>query len=214
MSFVFKAIPCLENPLKAGSFEAVRQRAVSYSFAFSTDRSGEPIEGGSVCFAWNKAGLYVAAELEDSELIAQNHHDEQLHYQFGDVFELFIKPANDTYYWEMYATPLGNKSTLFFPRSREGMGVLDFLNQHSFHGLEVSAQKTSKGWNAQMWIPVEQLTALGAEWGSGSEWRIFCGRYNYNSPTLKDPELSMVPPLSATNYHLVDEYAILQFCDD
>jgi len=210
--FVFEAIQCLENPLEAGLFDEVRNRAAAYPLAFSADRTGAPSEGGSVGFAWNEAGFHVAAELEDSMLVSENRRDEQLHYEFGDVFELFIKPANDTYYWEMYATPFGNKTTLFFPREREGMDTDDFLNAHGFHGLEVAAEKTSKGWNAQMWVPAEQLTALGAGWGPGSQWRVFCGRYNYNHPDLKDPELSMVPPLSATNYHLVGEYATLRFC--
>jgi len=199
--------------MKAGLFDEVRRRVVAYPLTFSTDRKGAPVEGGSVSFAWNKAGFYVAAELEDSLLVSENRRDEQLHYEFGDVFELFIKPANDTYYWEMYATPFGNKSTLFFPRERQGMEVGDFLNAHNFQGLEVSAQKTSKGWNAQMWVPAEQLTALGGAWGPGSAWRVLCGRYNYSGSDLKDPELSMVPPLSVTNYHLVDEYALLCFCE-
>ena len=73
-------------------------------------------EGASVRFGWNAAGLYVSAELEDSCLISTNRADEQLHFETWDVLELFIKPADDFYYWEMYATPFGNKSTLFFPR--------------------------------------------------------------------------------------------------
>ncbi len=209
---VFEAIHTLHNPLEAGLYNEIRSRAVSYPFAFSTDREGSPVEGGSVCFAWNKEGFYVAAELEDSFLISENRSDEQLHYEFGDLLELFMKPADDTYYWEMYATAFGNKSTLFFPRNRTGMDVDGFLHAHPFQGLEVSVEKTSKGWNAQMWVPAEQLKALGMGWGSGSRWRVFCGRYNYDSAELKDPKLSMVPSASKTNYHLTNEYAVLRFC--
>jgi hypothetical protein len=183
-----------------------------YALACSGEQSGVPAEGGSVSFAWDEHGLYVFAELEDSCVIAQNQEDEQLHYMFGDVFELFVKPLNDSYYWEMYAVPSGNKSTLFFPRDRSGMEVENFLQDHDFRSLEVSTEKTSNGWKARMFVPVEQLTAFGAGWGDGTEWTVLCGRYNYNSEDLIDPELSMAPALSATNYHLTNEYARLKLC--
>ena len=181
----------------------------AYALAYSRDREGLPREGGCVRFAWSDAGLHVLAELEDSNPIALNRQDEQLHYETGDVFELFVKPLAEPYYWEMYGTPAGNKSTLFFPADRAGMELDDFLHGHRFQSLEVSVQETALGWNAHMFVPAGQLTALGVGWGIGAEWTVFCGRYNYNSADLADPELSMVPPLSATNYHLVDEYALL-----
>jgi len=207
-------------------FEAARHPRFGspYPLVYSRDKDGAPQEGGQVCFAWDEAGLYVFAELEDSCIIAQNRKDEQLHYEHGDVFELFVKPLNDSYYWEMYATPNGNKSTLFFPRDRSGMELNDFLHGHKFQALEVSVEETSirlrqeasarqEGWNAQLFVPAAQLTALGAGWGDGTEWTVFCGRYNYNSEDLSDPELSMAPPLSATNYHLTNEYACLTLCE-
>lgn len=206
-------------------FEAARHPAFgpAYLFSYSTDCEGAPKEGATVRFAWDESGLYVSAELEDSFLIQKNRDDEQLHYETGDLFELFVKPLNDTYYWEMYSTPFGNKTTLFFPRDRDGLTLDDFLNAHDFQCLEVTsiefskpwknnrveAQPPSKGWKTQLFVPAAQLTALGAGWGDGTEWTVFCGRYNYNSEDLVDPELSMAPALSATNYHLTNEYARL-----
>lgn len=181
----------------------------AYPLAFSTDRAGGPQEGASVRFAWDESGLFVLAELEDSVLIQKNRKDEQLHFETGDVFELFVKPQNASYYWEMYATPFGNKTTLFFPCGRDGVTTDEHLRAHSFQGLEVSSEKTFKGWKTQMFVPAAQLTALGAGWGDETEWTVFCGRYNYNSEDLADLELSMAPALSATSYHLVDEYARL-----
>lgn len=182
-----------------------------YSLAYSRDKGGAPKEGGDVRFGWDETGLYVIAELEDSCIIAQNRRDEQLHYEHGDVFELFVKPLHESYYWEMYAVPSGNKSTLFFPSARTGREDPNVhLKGHDFHSLEVSVEETAKGWSAQMFVPATQLTALGAGWGDGTVWTVFCGRYNYNTEDLADPELSMAPPLSATNYHLTDEYARLR----
>jgi len=193
-------------------FEAERHPRCGspYPLAYSRDKGGIPQEGGLVRFGWDETGLYISADLEDSCIIVQNRQDEQLHYEHGDVFELFVKPLNEPYYWEMYAVPSGNKATLFFPRNRAGKGLNDFLHGHAFRSLEVSVEETDKGWNARMFVPAAQLTALGAGWGDGTDWTVFCGRYNYNSEDLADPELSMAPPLSATNYHLTDEYARLR----
>lgn len=195
-------------------FEAARFPAYgpSYPFAYSTDCDGTPQERASVRFAWDESGLHVAAELEDSCLIAINRKDEQLHYECGDVLELFVKPLNEPYKWEMYATPFGNKSTLFFPAWPSELTSMEGLLDHDFRGLEISVETTPGGWNARMFVPASQLTALGAGWGDGTEWTVFCGRYNCNSEDLADPELSMTPALSATNYHLIDEYAQLKLC--
>lgn len=186
------------------------QQARGYKLAYSLDIDGLPREGAEVRFAWNQQGLYVQAVLEDSFVVAVDRRNEQLHFETGDVFELFVKPLEDDYYWEMYATPFGNRSTLFFPREREGMTVDDFLTQHSYHALEVAAEMTSTGWLAQLFVPAEQLRALGADWGAATQWTVLCGRYNYSDEALEDPELSMLPPVSKTNYHLSAEYAMLQ----
>jgi hypothetical protein len=189
------------------------QQARAYGLAYSLDIGGMPREGAEVRFAWNRQGLYVHAVLEDSFVVAMDRRNEQLHFKSGDVFELFVKPLDDDYYWEMYATPFGNRSTLFFPREREGMTVDDFLTRHAYHALEVSADMTSTGWQTQMFVPARQLTAAGAHWGAGTEWTVLCGRYNYNNEALEDPELSMLPPVLTTNYHLTAEYAVLKFED-
>lgn len=185
-----------------------------HAFSYSLDVGGMPVEAAEVRFAWNGQGLYVHAELEDSYVVAVNRRDEQFHFKTGDVFELFVKPLHDDYYWEMYATPFGNSSTLFFPREREGMTVNDFLTNHSQHGLDVSAEKTPTGWVAELFVPAAQLSAPGQPWGPSGEWTVLCGRYNYNNDELENPELSMFPPVSATNYHLTAEYAVLNFNAD
>ncbi len=191
----------------------VWDKAPGYRLALSQDCSGVLYEGGEVRFAWNERGLVVRAELEDSCLIAINRQDEQLHYLCGDVFELFVKPLNEPYKWEMYATPAGNKATLFFPTWPTELSPEEGLLDHDFRGLGVWVEETSIGWTAQMFVPSEQLTALGAVWGSESEWTIFCGRYNCNTEDLKNPEMSMAPALSKTNYHLGEEYAVLEFLE-
>jgi hypothetical protein len=182
----------------------------AYPLVFSRDREGSPKEGAQVRFGWDERGLHVFVEMEDSCLVAQNREDEQLHYASGDVFELFIKPLNASYKWEMYATPFANKATLFFPTWPTELSPEEALIKHDYHELEIMVEETPNGWNTHLYIPATQLTALGAGWGDDAEWAIFCGRYNYNTEDLSDPELSMAPSLSTADYHLIDEYAILK----
>ena len=187
------------------------QEVPAYELSCSLDVGGRPKEGATVRFAWNELGFYVRAELEDSFVVATDRRDEQLHFETGDVVELFVKPLDKSYYWEMYATPFGNKSTLYFPCERDGMTVDHFLRDHAFHGLEVRSEILAGGWSAEMFVPSNQLTGLGALWGRGSQWTVLCGRYNYNNEELVNPELSMWPPVSKTNYHLTAEYAGIDF---
>jgi hypothetical protein len=184
-----------------------------YAFAFSTDCKGLPSEGAAVRFAWNDNGLFVAADLEDAHRVSLIREDEQLHYTSGDVLELFLKPRHAPYKWEMYVTPFGNKSTLFFPEWPCQQSAEECLVNHDYRGLEVSVEETAAGWKARLFVPASQLTALGAAWAHGAEWTVLCGRYNYDSAELRNPECSMAPALRTTDFHLIDEYARLELGD-
>jgi hypothetical protein len=65
------------------------------------------------------------------------------------------------------------------------------------------------GWTAEMAMPIKDLQAFGNKFAQGTDWRIFVGRYNY-SRYLQGVELSMTPQLSKTDYHSLDEYAVLE----
>ena len=72
-------------------------------------------EKGEIRFTWNEDYFYLAATFTDSDIIAQGKEDEMHHYRYGDLCELFLKPAKEIYYWELYVTPAGKKSSFFYP---------------------------------------------------------------------------------------------------
>lgn len=204
--------------------ECVWKKARAYPMAMSMDKiakNGVLREPGLVRLAWDKDYLYVAFELTDSDVVAEGTKDNLHHYNLGDVGEVFLKPQGYSWYWELYVTPAGRMSTFWFP-GRGRLGLPSCFDDYHFD-LKVAAQCRGTlnkwqdkdiGWTAEMAVPVSQLTARGEQFGPGSRWYILVGRYNYSRylPYI-GPEYSMLPQLSETNYHLLEEYGILQFAE-
>ncbi len=221
MSDTYKAVYTDQPVIIDGKLDdKVWQQAPSYPMFLSKDNidSGKTLqEKGHVKFAWDEDYFYLAADFEDSDLIAQGKEDEMHHYKYGDLCELFLKPKDQSYYWELYATPAEKKSTMFWP-SRGHLGLPDSLEKYT-SGLRVAAQcngtlnnwqDKDTGWTVEMAMPIKDLEAYGYKFGPGYDWTILVGRYNY-SRYLNETELSMSPQLSRTAYHLYEEYASIEF---
>jgi hypothetical protein len=199
--------------------EPVWQKAIAYPLHLSKDKiaAGQKLnETGEVRFAWDDNFFYAAASFQDSDIVAQGKKDNMHHYRYGDLCELFLKPSNENYYWELYVTPAGKKTSFFYPSK----GYLDLPScLEDYHcGLKVAAnckgtlnnwQDRDEGWTAEMAMPIRDLEAFGAKFVEGTDWRIFVGRYNY-SRYLLDKELSMTPQILKTDYHSHEEYAVLE----
>jgi len=201
--------------------DPIWQTAVAYPLSLGKDRAADGTtieEPGEVRFAWDDQNVYVAITYTDSDVVAEGTEDEKHHYNMGDVAELFLKPGGNSCYWEMYVTPRGNKSTLFFPgRGRFGLpGAIEYSSDLQV-GAQVQGtlnnwQDTDKGWTGEMAIPVKDLVAYGDTFGPGSDWRVLVARYNYSKGLkLIGPELTMTPQLPQTFFHLTDSHGKLNF---
>ena len=200
--------------------EPLWQEAAIYDMQLSVDRSknNELEEAAQVRLAWDEKYFYVGVKFDDSDIVAEGKTDQLHHYKFGDVCELFLKPTDKTWYWELYATPRGKKTSFFFPS--QGRFGLPSCFEDIESDLQVGAQcegtlnnwQDKDGhWTAEMAMPIKSLTAKGEKFGPGADWRILVARYNYSYYRTKmGPELSATPRLSVTNYHLIDEYAVLK----
>ncbi|WP_176012769.1 carbohydrate-binding family 9-like protein [Victivallis sp. Marseille-Q1083] len=174
-------------------------------------------DSGEVRLAWDDDYLYVAVSVRDRDLYATAESDQVMHFLFGDLAEIFIKPVNETYYWELYMTPAGKKSSLLLP----GKGILfgEFKSTPQMPGMVVGAryegtlnewQDVDTGWSGEMAIPIADLERFGAEFAPGEDWRVLVARYNYSRYQPDGIEYSTAPKLSAINYHLLEEYAKLK----
>ncbi|MGI5869370.1 MAG: carbohydrate-binding family 9-like protein [Kiritimatiellia bacterium] len=196
----------------------VWKRAPAYPLSLPADRweAGEVLqEAGRVQFAWNERYFYLAVSFDDSDVVAEGKADGEHHYNLGDLAELFLWPENHSWYWELYVTPHGRQSSFFFPSPARILPSCFKNHLHLFVAAQVQGtlndwSDRDQGWTAEMAVPVSALTERGEAWGPGSAWRVLVGRYNY-SVHLPKLELSAMPSLSKTNYHLRDEYARLMF---
>ncbi|MBN1445771.1 MAG: carbohydrate-binding family 9-like protein [Candidatus Omnitrophica bacterium] len=176
-------------------------------------------EQGEARLAWDEKYLYVGIRFYDSDIVQENNEDQQHHYQKGDTLEIFLKPEQSTWYWEIYTTPNAKKTVFWYPGRgsaglpsgfEPGMNLKDVLAGAQVKGTLNKWQDKDEYWTVEMAIPVKGLTARGDSFGPGSEWRILIARYNF-SRYLPWRELSMAPQLSITNYHLLEEFGILEF---
>ena len=201
--------------------EVVWKEATAYPLSLSRDRSGprnsvEVQEPGSIRLAWDDRYLYVAIELEDSDIIAEGLADQQPHDELGDTCKVFLKPEEGTWYWELQITPRGRKTSYWYA----GPGRLGLPSNSQYDsGLHVAAKingtlnnwrDKDDRWTAEMAIPIRDLTVHGDRFGVGSPWRILIARCNYSRYlTQQGPELTTRPTLSKADFHMLDEYGIL-----
>jgi hypothetical protein len=172
-------------------------------------------ESGTVQLAWDDTNLYFAFHFEDSDLVAEGLEDGLHHYRSGDVAEVFLKPAQQTWYWELYVTPGGKKSSFWLPgRGRRGLES-NFVYEC---GLRVAARNKGtlndwkdrdESWTAEMAMPIADLKSRGDALGPDSEWLIFFNRYNF-SRFLPEKEQTMCPPLRNHDNHLYEDYSPLK----
>jgi hypothetical protein len=198
--------------------DAVWAEATAYELALCADRRDAGMtlaEGGTARFAWDERFLYMAVEFADSDVVAEGTQDGEHHYKLGDLAELFLWPEDRSWYWELYVTPHARQTAFFFPEPGR-LGLPSTFGNHVDLTVGAQVQGTlndrsdrDRGWTAEMAVPVSALTQRGEAWGPEAAWRILVGRYNY-SVHLPAVELSALPSLSRTSFHLRDEYGRLR----
>ena len=180
------------------------------------------VEGGKVKLAWDDDNFYLAVTYFDSEIKADGQFDHQGHYALGDVCELFLKPDNEPWYHELYVTPKSHKTSYFLPKR---------VDVHIYPDFDLTVAATCDGtlndpadkdrsWSAEMAVSIDSLSSRGAKgpdaqivpFAPDQPWRILVARYNYCKDLDIEERLqySTAPHLSKTNYHLLEEYAILR----
>lgn len=201
--------------------DVIWQTSQVYNTSLSQDKqmNGDSLrENAKIQLAWDELNLYVAIDVEDSDIVAEGTEDGLRHARFGDMAEVFLKPVGKSWFWELIVTPRGNKSTFFFPS--EGRMSLPGCFEYKFaqspfcvsakiKGTLNNYNDRDTGWIAEMSIPIRELTIYGDKFGPDAKWKICVGRYNYSYYFSKGKESSMFPALPFSDFYSSDNYADL-----
>lgn len=173
-------------------------------------------EKAQIKILWNEEYLAFGVSMEDSDIVAEGTQkdNQTLLYTKGDIVEIFIKPVDAPYYWELYGTPNELKSILFYP-SRGRLLVPSTLDQNpeeitvktQLYGTLNDWTTVDTGWDMIMKVPLRMLSKYGKKLESG-QWTIMAGRQNY-SYSLPMKEESCYPPLATSDFHNTEDYALL-----
>lgn len=172
--------------------------------------------------AWKEGSLIVYAELADDDIFNGTEEKDfnSIAIGTGDVFEIFLKPYGQDPYYEIHVSPNNQKFQLRLPfpgcfqklkskfKSSDEM-IESFKIWNPVVESRVRIDKDAGKWWVVAEIPFSMMVEKypvepGMKWGFS-----FC-RYDYTRP-CSTPEYSSTSPHSAINYHLVDEYGILEF---
>jgi hypothetical protein len=166
---------------------------------------------------WDVNYFYFCAEMADSDLFADVTRHNGITWE-NDVFEIFLKPAEDKLaYYEFQVNAANTQLELFLP-SRGAGGYRRFarvgpMGMESAVRLEGTLNKwddVDKGWTVEGRIPWTAFKLTGGRPAEGSKWRFALCRYDY-SVAFDRPELSSTAPLTVSDFHRYEDYGELRF---
>lgn len=172
---------------------------------------------GAFKLLWDDKYLYIGIRFVDKDIVAEGEEDQQCHSAMGDLAEIFLKPVNDTYYWELHATPRNKKTAFFFlerghkwlPSSQpKEIPLKKMATAAKLKGTLNSSFDKDECWSAEIAIPIDEINARGIKLAPGVPWKILLARYNY-SRYVPEIERTAYPELEYTNFHANEEYGNL-----
>lgn len=202
--------------------ETVWQKARVYTLTH-VRKAGVPnapmTEQARIRFAWTDTHLVVAGEFDDADILDSAKWNHQLHYATGDTMELFLKPADQLWYWEFYGTPRGYLTAMCYPsRNRFGVQPWPYVPDSklrvgaTYEGMLNDASQRDTGFVIEMAVPLAELEARGTPLTlQGPPWRVMVARYNWSAfSEAFQSELSTLPPIPAPNFHVYEWWGTLQ----
>jgi len=188
------------------------------------DMYRRPQEPATVQYLYDDQYLYIRTELIDSDIMTQGTQNGSHLYRDGDLVEIFIKPANAHYYWEIYGAP-NQLNTRFYFNARGSVGLPSSF-RHVDVGIKVFSRidgtyndpsDRDRSYIVLIAIPTAELNrphqtgdhpAGTVPFAPGEDWRIQTARYNY-SRYLDDLELSSFPQTYG-GYHSLEYFAEIE----
>lgn len=183
---------------------------------------------------WNDTYLFIAAELEETDLWATLHKHDQVVFHDND-FEIFIDPDNNTHqYFEIEVNALNTIFDLFLSKPYRnngsaliGWNVAGLRSAVKMKGTLNNPKDKDQGWTVEMAIPFKALST-GDDVNvpvKGDLWRINFSRVEWDMDVVNGkyvkrlgphgkslPEHNWVwSPQGLINMHYPERWGYLQF---
>ena len=181
-------------------------------------------EGGYGKILWDDQFLYIAAVLEDSDVVSYTKARDQHTYQQGDALEIFLKFAADNRYIELHVTPGNFNTDFFFPSRGSAIFPESYIGGDSATEWDCAMRSNvtvdgtlnnwrdrDRGWAVELAIPLADLNEVFDERiESGTRLLFSLCRYNYGR-YLDAKELSSTSDLAVTNFHRYEDFGTIEF---
>ncbi|MBE6369854.1 MAG: hypothetical protein E7056_06840 [Lentisphaerae bacterium] len=174
---------------------------------------------GYVQMAYDDKYVYIAASLEDQDVLSYVEQDQEYHFRNADTLEMFFWPTEGLQYWEFYATPNNYKTSYWYLSG----GLLSLnktfeypLNKEmkvasTVQGTLNKQDDSDTGWITEVAIPLTEFTKHGVKFEPGQSWKVQIARYNHSANIYK-MQLSSYPKLPIQGgFHNREYYAPVIF---
>ena len=188
-----------------------------------------PDLGTRVKMLWDSDYLYVAAELEETDVWGTITERDSPIFRDND-FEVFIDPdADGKRYVELEINALNTVFDVFvdMPFSDGGLPDVGFDFEGLKHAVRIDGslnwpEDTDRGWTVELafpWTSLRGLTNGPCPPVSGDVWRMNFGRVHWDRQKvgghpLKDCEMSVWAPPGAFNMHIPENWGYVEFADE
>ena len=170
---------------------------------------------GVVRLGWRGCSLLVFAELTDLDIFNSATKLNQLTWELGDVFEIFLKSAEKDSYVEFQVTPQNQRLQLHYPdastaeRARKQARLDDVFVRH-----EAFYSKTWVEAKLNRWLVYAEISAKMVSGSNepieNAQWRFSFGRYDYTRG-VSEPVISSTSPHATPDFHRQHEWGLITF---
>jgi hypothetical protein len=164
---------------------------------------------------WRGSSLLVFAELTDADIFSGATKLNQRTWELGDVFEIFVRPAERESYVEFHVTPNKQRLQLRFAdgsaaeRARKTGSLEDVLvGGEAFHSMTWIEDRMCR-WYVHAEIPALAVSGSN-ESIENTQWRFSFGRYDYTRG-VKEPVISSTSPHAKPDFHGQHEWGVMTF---
>jgi hypothetical protein len=169
----------------------------------------------AVRVGWREHDLLIFAELTDHDIFSNATRNTQRLWELGDVFEIFLRPANQTAYLQVDIAPNNQRVQLRIP-SAEALRRAQTANEFAelVHPGNMVRSATWLAPEQQKWFVFAAIPARafnGREHLNAKErWHFSFSRYDYSHGHL-EPVISSTSPHAQANFHRQQEWGTIQF---